>query len=221
MRFLLFALLIISLSSCSVWNSTFKSDDDTPAAMTGALTDLKAPAYDPVTSPIPMTQNTVIPTPPGAKQRAAYGNNHAQPEAYGSTPVDPSSYPPATIPLSAQIAKGGDAPMAYRSAVAEITHVNALLSGLWVNNADSLEIIEFSTDRYTAFYQGEMLFREPMSYHSLCPGDCNEGQPMEIACFRISGPAGTDCYGIIRLTSEVLELSILGVSTETIVYHKR
>ena len=222
MRFLLFALLTISLSSCSVWNSVFKSDGNTPEAMAEVPTDLEAPAYDPATSPVPMTQNTVLPQPPTAQQPAAYGSNPSQPEAYGSTPVDPAAYPPATTPLSAQVAKGGEAPAAYGSSAAAATgYIDAMLSGLWVNSADSLEIIEFATDHYTAFYQGEMLFREPMTYHNQCPGDCNDGQPMEIACFTVSGPAGTDCYGIIRLTPDVLELSMLGVSTETIVYRKR
>lgn len=218
MRFLFLALLTISLSSCSVWNSIFKSDQEAPTAMSEVPTDLEAPAYDPATSPVPMTQNTVLPKPPGNEQPAAYGNTPSQPEAYGSAPVDPAAYPPATTTLSA---KGGAAPVAYGSAAAEAGYIDAMLSGLWINTADSLELIEFATDHYTAFYQGEMLFREPMLYHSQCPGDCNNGQPMEIACFTVSGPAGTDCYGIIRLTPEVLELSMLGVSTETIVYRKR
>lgn len=66
-----------------------------------------------------------------------------------------------------------------------------------------------------------MLFQEPMTYYAACPGDCNDGVPMEISCFTISGPAGTDCYGIVRMTSTVLELSMLGISTETVTYYKQ
>lgn len=220
MRFLFLALLFTSVTSCSVWNSVFKSD---PESVTAAEvpTDLEAPAYDPATSPVPMTQNTVLPRPTSATQPAAYGSTSNQPQAYGSVPEDPSAYPAATTPLGPQTAKGSAAPASYGSTITQSGYVDALLGGLWVNQADSLEVIEFATDHYTTFYRGEMLLREPMSYHSQCPGDCNNGQAMEIACFTVSGPAGKDCYGIIRLTPEVLELSMLGVSTETITYRKR
>jgi hypothetical protein len=92
---------------------------------------------------------------------------------------------------------------------------------MWVNSADNKEIVEFTPDHYTTYYNGELLFQEAMTYHANCPGACNEGIEMEIACFTISGPGGTDCYGIIRLTPDVLEMSMLGVSTETILYTKQ
>ncbi len=219
MRLLFILLLSISLCSCSVWESVFgaKNAASAEAPAPEALEDL---AYNPATSPIPMTQNTVLPKPAGA-QPAAYGSYPTQPQSYGTAPDDPNAYPPATTVLSAQNAKGMDSPAAYSSAATETMMVDAMLSGLWVNKLDSLELIEFATDHYTTFYDGEQLFREPMIYHPLCPGGCNNGQQMEIACFTVTGPAGTDCYGIIRLTPEILELSILGVSTETIVYRKK
>lgn len=215
MRFFIICLLAISLSSCSVWDSVFSPSQSAAAAPVAET--IEGPAYDPTTSPVPMTQTTVLPKPANA-QPAAYGSYPAQPQAYGSAPEDPAAYPPATATLSA---KGIAAPAAYGSATTETMLIDAMLSGLWVNKSDSLEVIEFATDHYTAFYNGELLFREPMNYHPQCPGDCNDGQPMEIACFTVSGPAGTDCYGIIRLTPELLELSMLGVSTEVIAYHKR
>lgn len=217
MRFLLLCLLTVIFSSCSLWNSLF---GPSTAAAAAAPEALEAPAYNPATSPVPMTQNTVLPQPAGTAP-AAYGSNPTQPQSYGMAPEDPAAYPPATTTLNAQYAKGTDAPATYSAAASGTMMIDAMLSGLWVNTVDSLEVIEFATDHYTTFYDGELLFREPMNYHQLCPGDCNDGEAMEIACFTVSGPAGTDCYGIIRLTPEVLELSMLGVSTQTIIYQKR
>jgi len=142
----------------------------------------------------------------------------------------PSTYSaPATAPTYAgnnqasQTYGTQNAPQTY-SAPAPNTAEYALaqvLNGMWINSSDEQEIVEFTPDHYRTFYNGEMLIEEDMTYHAACPGDCNGGTPMEIACFTISGPGGTDCYGIIRLTPEVLELSMLGVSTETIVYTKQ
>lgn len=241
MRILLFALIAFSVTSCSVWDGIFKKD--TAATEMAPLPNAtEGPAYDPSTSPQPMTQATVLPRPAGSAPPATYGSSPNQPQAYG-TPADPEYYPPATAPLTpGQAAKGQDVPVAYGSAPqayqsapqaygsapqeyapqtpAEIA-LATTLNGLWVNDADPKEVVEFTTDHYTTFYDGELLFREPMTYHPLCPGDCNNGVAMEISCFTISGPAGTDCYGIIRLTPEVMELSMLGVSTEMIVYRKQ
>ncbi|MEM6772841.1 MAG: hypothetical protein AAF597_19845, partial [Bacteroidota bacterium] len=171
MRSLLFLTLTLFLSSCTVWNSVFPPKEEVAEAP-ATPTDLEAPAYDPATSPVPMTQNTVLPKPPGTEQPSAYGGTPSAPQAYGGVPEDPSAYPPASTPLGPQSAKGSAAPTTYSSAAAETSYIDAMLSGLWVNKADSLEIIEFATDHYTAFYKGEMLFREPMTYHGQCPGDC-------------------------------------------------
>lgn len=160
--------------------------------------------------------------------------NSEQPAAYGQTSAAPSTYsaPAPAAPLSSPNvpqtdAKGGAAPMAYGNTAVmapptgEAAVLAATLNGLWVNSVDPKEVVEFTTDHYSTFYEGQLLIQEPMEYHARCPGDCADGQEMEIACFTISGPAGTDCYGIIRMTPEVLELSMLGVSTETIIYRKK
>lgn len=234
MRFILLALTVFALTSCSVWDGIFnKETAATEMAPLPSATD--GPAYDPSTSPQPMTQGTVLPRPEGSTPPATYGSAPNQPQAYG-TPASPEYYPPATAPLTpGQDAKGQEAPAAYGSAPATYQSapqtyspqtpaevaLAATLSGLWVNSTDDKEVVEFAADHYTTFYNGEMLFREPMTYHPLCPGDCNDGVAMEISCFTVSGPAGTDCYGIIRMTPEVMELSLLGVSTETIIYRKK
>lgn len=165
-------------------------------------------------------------------QPAAYGQtpttpvNGTQPEVYGQATNAPSTY---SAPASAAQtdAKGGAAPTAYGNTTVmtpptgEAAVLAATLNGLWVNSVDPKEVVEFTTDHYSTFYEGQLLIQEPMDYHARCPGDCAGGQEMEIACFTVSGPAGTDCYGIIRMTPEVLELSMIGVSTETIIYRKK
>ena len=220
MRYLPVALLLLTLASCSVWDGIFGNGADDAPTVAEAPTDLEGPAYDPSTSPVPMTQSTVLPRPASAPP-ASYGNAPEAPQSYGSAPENPADYPAASVPLGEYQVARGASPSTYAPETPEEVALAATLNGLWVNAADPNEIVEFTPDHYTTFYEGEMLFQEPMTYHPLCPGECNGGEPMEISCFTVTGPAGTDCYGIIRLTPEVMELSMLGVSTETIVYRKR
>ena len=139
---------------------------------------------------------------------ATYATNPATPEAYGT--------PPTSVPVQygQQQARG---PATYSAAAAQIA---PFLAGNWSNSADPRETVQFTPTHYYTYYDGELLVEEDMTFHPQCPAGCNGGAAAEFACFSIEGPAGTDCYGIIRLTSEVLELSLLGVSTETIVYNK-
>ena len=95
-----------------------------------------------------------------------------------------------------------------------------LLTGSWVNTTDSEEIVEFTPTHYKTYYDGEMLVEEDMTFHGNCPEACSGGTGTGAPCFTISGPAQTDCYGIVRLTEDVLELQVLGVSTETVVYRR-
>ncbi|MEM9931697.1 MAG: hypothetical protein AAF840_17960, partial [Bacteroidota bacterium] len=203
--------------------------EDTKEAAPPNPSGLEGPAYDPSTSPVPMSGSTQLPVPPGSQPAAA------EPVAYGSIPLDPAQDARAKgQPTPAPEAYGNEtaAPVSYGSEAAAPTaygpapgtaeaSLAAVLSGRWVNQDDPKETVAFTPDHYTTYYNNEMLLEEDMVYHATCPGDCNEGVPMEIACFTISGPGGTDCYGIIRLTPEVLELSMLGVSTESIVYTKQ
>jgi hypothetical protein len=59
-----------------------------------------------------------------------------------------------------------------------------------------------------------------MSFHARCPGACSGGIPTNEPCFTITGPAQTDCYGIVTLTEDQLELQLLGISNETVVYRR-
>jgi len=248
MRTFLLLLMAACFCGCTFFQ---KITGKTPAAseVVEAPTNVEGPAYDPATSPKVMTSSTPLPTatanngqpaaygqapttPPNDGQPATYGQSPAapassdQPQAYGQVNSAPSTYSaPASAPQTDT--KGGAAPTAYGNAAAmapptgEAAVLAATLNGLWVNSVDPNEVVEFTTDHYSTFYEGQMLIQEPMDYHARCPGDCAGGQEMEIACFTVSGPAGTDCYGIIRMTPEILELSMIGVSTETIIYRKK
>lgn len=215
MRFLLFLLSLTLFVGCNVFKPSNKATvEEAPQPPV----DLEGPTYDPSTSPVPMSTSTPMPVPAGTEPTVG------SPAAYETVPLDPSQASKGEA--SAPAAYGPTAPAAAPSTYAPAPNtaeaqLASVLSGMWVNSVDNQETVAFTPDHYTTYYNGEMLFQEAMTYHSNCPGACNEGVEMEIACFTISGPGGTDCYGIVRLTPDVLEMSILGVSTETILYTKQ
>ncbi|MTB53095.1 hypothetical protein [Lewinella sp. W8] len=200
MRTLFLALFSISVIACSGTKQAAPVANTPPAG-------LSSPEYDPANSPTPMSANTPLPAP---------------------APAEPSAY---SYPSASQVATKGveesAAPATYGSSVAlgadaaVYTAVALDLEGLWVNTTDDREEVEFALDHYTTFFEGEQIIREPMTFHLQCPGECSGGVPSEFSCFTVKGPAGQDCYGIIRLTDDILELSMLGVSTETVVYRKK
>ena len=95
-----------------------------------------------------------------------------------------------------------------------------LLTGTWVNSSDPDESVAFTPTHYKTYYEGDLLVEEDMTFHQQCPGACSGGTSTDAPCFTVSGPAQTDCYGIVRLTDDILELQVLGVSTETVVYRR-
>jgi hypothetical protein len=235
MRFLSLLLILTLFASCNVLKPGNKEE---ATAIQAPPTGLEGPSYDPSTSPQPV--NTAPPMT-STPQPVEAGTRPQQPQSYGSVPMSPeqtgkgdasSTYTaPASAPNTPQ-SQYENAPQAYGSESAPSTYsapapntaeaaLAEVLNGTWVNSADPNEIVAFTPDHYQTYYKGELLVEEDMTYHAACPGDCNGGVQMEIACFTISGPGGTDCYGIIRLTPEVLELSMLGVSTAPIVYLKQ
>lgn len=226
MRYLLLLLCLSVFASCTVFQSGSK---DTAEAAPTPPTNLEGPVYDPATSPLPMTSADPMPVPAGAVPQTTpmvtSDARSAPPATYSSVPLDPSQMAKgeAAAPASYGSTAPAAAPQQYAAPAPNTAEAQlaSVLNGMWVNSSDPKEVVEFTTDHYTTYYEGELLFQEPMTYHAHCPGVCNEGIEMEIACFTISGPAGTDCYGIIRLTPNVLEMSMMGVSTETILYNKQ
>lgn len=136
-------------------------------------------------------------------------------------PAEAAGYAAPLAYSSANAPTAYDAPVAAPLPGTPEAALAQAMTGKWVNGTDEREMVEFTPDHYTTYYNGEMLFQEPMTYFAACPGNCNGGIPMEISCFTISGPAGTDCYGIVRMTGNVLELSLLGISTETVTYYRQ
>ena len=206
MRPFLLLLFWACLTSCDTWNSlTNKDRTDEPAVVT-TTPDLEAPPYDPSDSPAVMTADDPLPVP----ERDRYPEEEV---------VAYSSAAPATPqPYGRDVQARGAEATALSPAAAEAA---PLLTGDWVNNSDEREIVRFSPTHYYTFYDGELLVEEDMTFYGDCPAECMGGEMQpEFRCFTISGPAGTDCYGVVRLTENVLELSMLGVSTETIVYTK-
>lgn len=155
-----------------------------------STTAYKAPAPAVSTSPQPTTAESLPPDP----------NAPAAPATYG---------PPGMTPRAA-------APTTYASAAA----VAAPIVGSWVNASDPDEMVIFTDHSYASYYEGQPVVQEEMTYHVLCPGDCSGGVSAGVPCFTITSPYGTDCFGIIRVTENELELSLLGVSTETVTYSR-
>jgi hypothetical protein len=94
------------------------------------------------------------------------------------------------------------------------------LTGRWINTEEPQEQVAFTPTHYQTYFDGELLVEEDMQFYPTCPDACSGGTSTGAPCFTISGPAQTDCYHIVRLSPDVLELQLLGVSTETIVYRK-
>ncbi|MEM9835968.1 MAG: hypothetical protein AAF828_05670 [Bacteroidota bacterium] len=143
---------------------------------------------------------TQAPTPTTASTRPPVPGQNDVPATYGS---------PGLTPRSPEMA-----PTTYANAAA----VAAPLIGSWINNSDPDETVLFTDHSYASFYKGQEIIEEEMTYHPLCPGSCSGGASAGVPCFTISSEYGTDCFGIIRVTENELELSMLGVSTETIKY---
>ena len=221
-------LLLAALAGCSTWERmtgkdgrTPDSDDAPTESPADRVGDLKGPAYDPSAAPAVMTENTPLPTAGGRTPSAA--NPPAEgPQTYSTTPptyANPAPVPYGQQPPAAdQAAKGGN--QATTALTADEAAIAPVLDGDWYNVADDREVVRFSPTHYYTFFEGELLVEEEMHYYADCPASCTGGETLGIGCFTIAGPASTDCYGVVRLTNDVLELSMLGVSTETVTYRK-
>ena len=156
---------------------------------------------DPADTMYPSTAST--PPPPRTDTLAApvSADPEAAPTPYGMV-IDPER--------KDLQAKGGSAALVTQQ----------LLTGTWVNSSDPDESVAFTPTHYKTYYEGDLVVEEDMTFHQQCPGACSGGTSTDAPCFTVSGPAQTDCYGIVRLTDDILELQVLGVSTETVVYRR-
>ncbi len=141
-----------------------------------------------------------------------------------TNPMATTQLPPSPQPAAAPVTysstytpKGVEAaPTTYASAAA----VAAPIIGNWVNTEEPDETVVFTDHSYETYYQGQKVVEEEMTYHPNCPADCSGGQSVGIPCFTISSQYGKDCFGILRITENELELTLLGVSTATILYRR-
>ncbi|THH41537.1 hypothetical protein [Neolewinella litorea] len=149
----------------------------------------------------PVARDTQPSPPQSADQAAA-------PTPYGMV-IEPDATSPAGAKGTASATESAPALAAQR-----------LLTGRWVNSADDQETVQFTPTHYKTFYEDKLLVEEDMTFYGQCPAACSGGTSTGEPCFTISGPAQTDCYGIVRLTDDLLELQLLGISTETVVYRR-
>ena len=248
MRTFFLLILAVSLLQCSVYERLVRTEEpaaDSPAMGPDTSTlVIYQPA--PTTNDLPPSgggvvlprdQRTRVYAPTGAGSQVqgqggtgsvgsapepvAYGHADA-PVAYGSTPAYTTGATKGTVePHTTVVATPATYAAVSTTLPGEIDadFANAL-TGLWRNAEDPDETVEFTTDHYTTFYEGVKLLEEPMVAHRSCPSTCGgDGLNLQ-GCFTITGPAGIDCFGIIRLSTTELELQLLGVSSETITYRK-
>ncbi|MCP9235352.1 hypothetical protein [Lewinella sp. JB7] len=150
------------------------------------------------TLPLPKASaNNTVTVPPGASAPTPYGM---------SIEEEPATY---------SNAKGTSEATAAPALAAQ-----RMLTGKWLNAADEQEQVEFTPTHYKTYYENNLLVEEAMRFYGNCPEACSGGKPIGHPCFTVSGPAQTDCYEIVRVDRDVLELRMLGVSNETVVYHR-
>ncbi len=153
----------------------------------------------------PARANGYAPTPPSAT---------TQP----NSPLPSTGLPPAPTTYGAvSTPKGMEAaPTTYANAAA----VAAPIVGSWINAEDPDETVVFTDHSYETYYEGQKVVEEEMLYHPVCPNDCSGGQSVGVPCFTITSQYGKDCFGILRVTENELELTMLGVSTASILYKR-
>lgn len=126
----------------------------------------------------------------------------------------PTTYNNTTTP------RGVDGAIAAPRTYASPAAVAAPVVGTWVNRSDPDETVVFTDHSYSTYYEGQLVVEEEMVYYVSCPPDCSGGQSAGVPCFVISSEYGKDCFGIVRIAENELELSILGLSTETVKYSR-
>ncbi|WP_420460254.1 hypothetical protein [Neolewinella sp.] len=199
MRFLSLLFVVYLFTACA---SEYASDDaliDSTYAIAG---------QPQAVSQALMAEPDTVPLPDAGYNDTVAGSGENAPTPYGlKIDEDGANYAES---------KGATASTDRAPAAA----AQQLLSGRWVNTDDGQEQVELTPTHYKTYYEGELLVEENLEFHGVCPDACSGGVSTGKPCFTISGPAQTDCYGIVRLDEDLLELQLLGVSNETIVYRR-
>ncbi|MEM6396181.1 MAG: hypothetical protein AAF741_07515 [Bacteroidota bacterium] len=150
--------------------------------------------------PVPTTADTPIPQPGQAAPSDNQQFRSPGPVVYGNLESEPAQYASA--------------------APADIQTLSAIM-GRWHNEVDIDEHLELTPNTYSVYYEGEKVVEEAAIFHTNCPGDCTGGSEADYPCFVVASAYGSDCFGIVRLTAEEMELSLLGQSTATVLYKRQ
>ncbi|MGB3548651.1 MAG: hypothetical protein WBA17_16885 [Saprospiraceae bacterium] len=162
-------------------------------------------------------------------ERGEYGTPAPRAEARTQPAVDaaPQSYesrPPAAPQAYDDYSSAR--PETYQSAPDQLTPRSSaprglqLLSGTWRNTVEPDETVRFDFDHYTSFFEGNPIVEERIEYHEVCNTQCSAAGSVSYPCFIIRSQYATDCFGIVSVTDEQLQISQLGVSSGVVTYQK-
>ncbi len=115
-----------------------------------------------------------------------------------------------TIPVSYSIKGVAQAPIEFNG-----------MMGEWVAAYDEHEAVRFLPGKYISYYNGEKIVEENMTYYHVCPDACTGGQGPEVPCFVLASNYEQMCFAVLRQTSDLLELSMLGANGTVLTYHRK
>lgn len=85
------------------------------------------------------------------------------------------------------------------------------LQGRWTSAADGNEIVEFSPNSYTSYYEGRKIIEESLDFFTACPNICAQGGSVEARpCFVVRGEYDTTCFYIMEVSNDRLEIQLAG-----------
>jgi hypothetical protein len=120
------------------------------------------------------------------------------------------SLPADSIPVSYSIKGVAEAPIGFNG-----------MMGEWVAAYDEKEAVRFLPGKYVSYYNGEKIVEENMTYYQVCPDACTGGQGPEVPCFVLASNYEQMCFAVLRQTSDLLELSLLGANGALLTYHRK
>ena len=118
--------------------------------------------------------------------------------------------PADTIPVSYSVKGVAQAPLEFNG-----------MMGEWVAAYDEQEAVRFLPGKYISYYNGEKIVEENMTYYQVCPETCAGGEGLEVPCFVLASDYEQMCFAVLRQTSDLLELSLLGANGAVLTYHRK
>lgn len=124
-------------------------------------------------------------------------------EPLAELPVD-------TIPVSYSVKGVAQAPVEFNG-----------MMGEWVAAYDEKEAVRFLPGKYISYYNGEKIVEENMTYYQVCPETCAGGEGLQVPCFVLASNYDQMCFAVMRQTSDLLELNLLGANGALLTYHRK